>query len=89
MAKRGKITILKMKASTIFIKWNFMRVLQFILGSIVLIQALIERDFLFGVGGLLFILMAIFNLGCCNNACYTPTKKNKTPQDDVIYEEVV
>ena len=61
--------------------WNFRRILSLVLGGIVVIQAINEKQWaaaLFG-GGL--IVMALLNKGCCatggcsSGGCSIPTKK--------------
>jgi hypothetical protein len=74
----------------IFNDWNFMRVLRLAIGIAILVQALMAKDAIFGIAGLLFTSMAIFNVGCCGTAsCRTPTKKNTQSEKDINYEEVV
>ena len=74
----------------IFNNWNFMRVLRLVIGIVILVQAFVAKDAIFGIAGLLFTSMAIFNVGCCGTGgCYTPTKKNTETKKDFIYKDVV
>lgn len=74
----------------IFKHWSFMRVLRLLAGIAIIIQAVFNKDTVFGVAGLLFAVMAIFNTGCCGTGgCYTPVKKTTHPEKDIQYEEVV
>lgn len=74
----------------IFNGWNFMRVLRLAIGIAILVQALMAKDAIFGIAGLLFTSMAIFNVGCCGTgSCSTPTKKNTQTKKDINYEDVV
>jgi hypothetical protein len=69
-----------------------MRVLLFIFGVIVLVQAIITMDVILGLLGVLVGGMAFFNVGCCGaNGCDTTYKKTKSDLKtiDVDYEEVV
>jgi hypothetical protein len=68
----------------IFSNWNFMRALRLIMGIAIAVQAVMARDALFGLAGLLLTGMAVFNIGCC-----TPVKKNTESTKDITYEEVV
>lgn len=74
----------------IFSNWNFMRVFRLMIGIAILAQSVIAKDMLFGLAGLLFSGMAIFNIGCCGvGGCYTNPKINSETQKDIEYEEVV
>lgn len=67
-----------------------MRIIRLILGFMVIGQSIMMKDFLFGVAGLVFVLMALFNLGCCSTGICAPivkTEKHKT--GETSYEEVV
>jgi hypothetical protein len=74
----------------IFSNWNFMRALRLIMGIAIAVQAVMARDALFGLAGLLLTGMAVFNIGCCGTGgCSTPVKKNTESTKDITYEEVV
>lgn len=75
---------------TIFSNWTFIRIFRLGIGFAIFIQAIIAKDILFGLIGILFTGMAIFNQGCCSTAgCITATKKSIEPAKDITYEEVV
>lgn len=75
---------------SIFSSWNFMRIVRLVIGIAILVQAFIAKDVLFGIAGLLFTSMAIFNAGCCGTSgCYKAPEKNIETRKDIIYEEVV
>ena len=70
--------------------WNIIRVLRLGIGLAIIVQALVAADILFGLAGLLFTGMAVFNASCCGSgACATTPPVNKTGSKDVSYEEVV
>lgn len=72
--------------------WTFMRALRLVLGIIIVVEAVMAKDMIFGLVGLFFSGMALFNAGCCGTgACYTPVKKdtNINNTKDISYEEVV
>jgi hypothetical protein len=74
----------------IFNNWNFLRVFRLGIGIAILIQAFMAKDVMFGIIGLLFTSMPIFNIGCCGTGtCYTPVKKMEETTKDIVYEEVV
>ena len=73
----------------IFNNWNFMRVLRLVIGIAILGQAVVAKDALFGIAGLFFATMAIFNAGCCGTgSCYASPKKNAEATKEATYEEV-
>ncbi len=78
---------------SILSNWNFFRFLRLGIGIAILVQAVMARDVLFGIAGLLFASMAIFNVGCCGmGGCSTPNtpaKKTSETSKDIPYEEVV
>jgi hypothetical protein len=70
--------------------WNFFRFLRLVLGIVIIVQAIMARDWVFGLAGAFFSGMALFNQGCCGTgACYTPVKKQSDITKDISYEEVV
>ena len=72
----------------IFSNWTFIRFLRLAMGIAIIVQAVIAKDILFGIVGLLFTGLAVFNLGCCGSGgCYRPINKSNTTKD-IIYEEV-
>lgn len=66
-----------------------MRILRLTIGLIVVLQAVIMKDILFGALGGLFTLMPLLNIGCCGSAgCNVPTRPNNKEVKDISYEEV-
>ena len=78
---------------TILSNWNFIRFLRLIFGIAIIVQAIIAKEVVFGIAGLLFTGMAVFNIGCCGMGnCNTPnitTKSTTGNSKDITYEEVV
>jgi hypothetical protein len=75
---------------TIFSNWNFMRVLRLGIGIAILIQAILAKDVVFGIAGLLFSAMAVLNIVCCGTGgCRVLTKRTSVTTKDITYEEVV
>lgn len=67
-----------------------MRALRLLLGLAVLVQAIILKDTLLGIAGLLFSGMAIFNKSFCGPAgCAVPVKRRSKITAETTYEEVV
>jgi hypothetical protein len=70
--------------------WNIVRFLRLGIGLAIIVQAIIAKDMLFGLAGLLFTGMALFNAACCGvGGCVTPTPSKKSDSKEVSYEEVV
>jgi hypothetical protein len=74
----------------LFRNWNFFRILRLVLGIIIIVQAFVVKDVMFGIAGLLFSLMAIFNTACCGvGGCNVVSPRNKIQQStDTSFEEV-
>ena len=74
----------------IFTNWTFFRGLRLLMGLAIVVQAIIAKDTLFGIVGLIFTSMALLNASCCGaGGCSTPVKKTEKPLKDITYEEVV
>lgn len=70
--------------------WSFMRIIRLLAGIAIIIQAIANKDTVFGVAGFLFTIMALFNTGCCGTGgCSTPIKKTNKTIEEIRYEEVV
>jgi len=73
----------------IFNNWNFIRFLRLGMGIVILVQAVMAEDILFGLIGLLFTGMAVFNASCCGaGACAAPPANNDTGSKEISYEEI-
>ncbi len=69
--------------------WNFMRVLRLALGIYIIVQGVIENQWMFVILGGLFSLMPLINMGCCGTSgCNTPTPKSNKKVEDITFEEV-
>ncbi len=73
--------------------WSIIRFLRLGIGIAIIVQGIIASDLLFGLAGLLFSGMAVFNAGCCGtSACAPPPVKNSSSvskDKEITYEEVV
>ena len=59
------------------------------MGIAVLVPAVIARDILFAILGLVFTAMPVFNIGCCGTqGCYRPLNKDQEKAKGITYEEV-
>jgi len=67
-----------------------MRIIRLLAGIAIIIQAIANKDAVFGMAGILFTIMALFNTGCCGTGgCYSPLKKTTKTTEEISYEEVV
>lgn len=74
----------------IFSNWTVMRFLRLAMGIAILVQAVMIKDILFVLGGIIFTAMPVFNIGCCGMAgCAAPAPKKQKTAKEIIYEEVV
>jgi len=68
--------------------WNIIRFIRLVIGLAIMVQAIVAADILFGLAGLLFSGLAVFNASCFGaGACATPPPVNKTGSKDVSYED--
>lgn len=69
--------------------WTFRRGIYLLMGSLLIIQAVMEKQWIGVVLGGYFAAMGIFSFGCAAGNCSVETKQkgNETIQD-VQYEEV-
>jgi len=73
----------------IFSNWNIIRFLRLGIGLVILVQAVMAADILFGLIGLLFTGMAVFNASCCGaGACAAPPANKDKGSQDISYEEI-
>ncbi len=73
----------------IFNNWNIIRFLRLGIGLVILVQAVMAEDLLFGLIGLLFTGMAVFNAACCGTAaCAAPPAKKHVGSQEISYEEI-
>ncbi|THF48190.1 hypothetical protein E6C50_15210 [Flavobacterium supellecticarium] len=61
----------------LFSNWHFMRYFRLAIALFMFYTAYENREWLFGVFGLFFLLQAIFNFGCNNNQCSIPNKTRR------------
>jgi len=53
--------------------WNYMRVLYLILGIVVIVQSIMQREWLGILLGLYLTSMGVFAFGCASGNCYGGT----------------
>lgn len=70
--------------------WTFFRAIRLIMGIAIIIQAFVAKDILFGLAGLVFSGMALFNASCCGtSSCNAVDVKSNNKSKEITYEEVV
>jgi len=74
--------------------WTFQRGLYLIIGDIVIVQSILDKQWFVVVLGAYFAAMGLFAFGCAAGNCfggncnYKPEQKSKTKIEDVDFEEV-
>lgn len=69
--------------------WTFTRLLYVLLGAFVIIQSVMQQQWLGSVFGVYFATMGIFAFGCASGNCYTESKQDTTTTiRDVKLEEI-
>lgn len=49
--------------------WNFQRVLFVVIGSFVIVQAIVDGQWMFAAFGAYFASMGLFGYGCASGSC--------------------
>lgn len=70
----------------LIVDWDFLRLLRLGIGLWLGFQAIAESQLIVGVMAALFLLQAIFNIGCAGGACNTP--RIRANHKHLIKEEV-
>lgn len=77
---------------SILSSWNFFSFFRLGIGLVILVQAVLARDVMFGIARL-STGMAVFNVGyCAIDGCSTPNKAAKKTSEttkDIRYKKVV
>jgi len=78
----------------IFTGWTFQRVLYFLFGVIVMVQGIVDGQWIGVLFGGYFASMGLFAFGCAAGNCYTGSntinneQKSTSAIQDVEYEEI-
>jgi hypothetical protein len=68
--------------------WGLLRLLRLALGVFVVVQSVLNYDWLFASLGAILSFQALFNVGCCaGSACYSG-KLNSPEEKEITYEEI-
>lgn len=69
--------------------WTFIRVIYLLLGGLIIIQSVADRQWLGIIFGGYFTAMGLFAVGCAAGNCYyQPQAKKKSEIAEVEFEEV-
>jgi hypothetical protein len=74
----------------LFTGWNIMRWVRLILGLVIAVQALQQRDSLSGLIAAVLLFQAVTNTGCCGaQGCSVPVKRSVNNKvEDTVFEEI-
>jgi len=74
--------------------WTFQRAIFLIMGTMVIIQSIMEKQWVGMVFGAYFASMGLFSFGCASGACFNPYQQkteeptNKNDLNLVEFEEI-
>ena len=70
--------------------WNAMRIVRAVLSLVILSEAVSMHDITLGLFGGIFMLMAVFNTGCCGGTCNISetSKPTVNEKDKIEFEEI-
>lgn len=57
--------------------WNLMRLLRLAVGIWAIYVSFTDRQLLFGILGAMFLVQALFNIGCIGQSCNMPNNPTK------------
>ena len=68
--------------------WNWLRVLRLLAGAGALVMGILQKESLVVIAGILILVGAIFNIGCCGaGGCSIPSSTRKKGKM-IDYEEL-
>lgn len=67
--------------------WGALRIFYLILGLLMFIPALYEKQWIASLFGLYFIVSSIYNIGCASGSCAIP--RNNSKKEEIDFEEVL
>jgi hypothetical protein len=74
--------------SRILTGWTLTRIFQLVIGGVIIVQSIYEKQLLGILPGSYFFAMGIFGFGCASGNCSVPSrKKSNTVILDVEFEE--
>lgn len=75
---------------TLVSNWNIARIIRLLLGVAAIAQGATTNEYILSIAGVLILLMALLNIGCCGTSgcSIQPKKSGNNNANEVIYEEV-
>ncbi len=67
--------------------WGALRIFYLILGLLMFIPALYEKQWIASLFGFYFIVSSVFNIGCASGYCSIP--KNNTKTNEIDFEDLL
>ena len=68
--------------------WHFMRIVRLLFALALLVSFYSGGDKIALFGAVFLGYQAIFNVGCCGQACYSPISQTGKQTSEVEYEEI-
>lgn len=68
--------------------WTFTRALYLLMGSIILVQSVVEHQIMGVIFGTYFASMGLFAFGCAAGNCAMGPQSDNTHTEDVSFEEI-
>jgi hypothetical protein len=69
--------------------WTIVRAMYLIIGGLIFIQSIMQKEWLGIVFGGYFASMGLFGFGCAAGNCYPVSRSNKVPETtDLDFEEI-
>lgn len=74
--------------------WSFIRVLYLVMGTLIVVQTAMSREWLGVLIGSYFVVMGLFSIGCASGTCYggnctiESNKNSNSSIQDAELEEV-
>jgi len=70
------------------LNWNIVRLLRLLLAIFAISAAVSQHDALMGIIGGIFMLQALFNVGCCGIANCSVTPQTEKMDKEIVFEEI-
>lgn len=70
-------------------KWTFMRFMRLGMGVWLIVESLKSHETAFMILGGLFLVQAVFNVGCMGGQCAVPMRRNQFSRiEETTFEEI-
>jgi hypothetical protein len=72
----------------IFCNWGLLRFVRLFIGTIVAVQGVFQKDGLITFAGIILMLSAVLNYGCCGSSGCAVSYSKEPTNKETEYEEV-